>query len=133
MIEMDKITKVYKMGEVKLEALKEISLRIEAGEFISIMGPSGSGKSTLLNIIGCLDTPTDGSYLLEERNVAGLDFDQLSTVRNRKIGFVFQNFNLLPYATTYENIELPMLFNGRSGKKRRERVLELLEMVNRIV
>jgi putative ABC transport system ATP-binding protein len=130
MIEMDKITKVYKMGEVKLEALKEISLRIEAGEFISIMGPSGSGKSTLLNIIGCLDTPTAGSYLLEERNVAGLDFDQLSTVRNRKIGFVFQNFNLLPYATTYENIELPMLFNGRSGKKRRERVLELLEMVN---
>ena len=77
--------------------------------------------------------PTSGSYFLEEKNVAGLDFDQLSTVRNRKIGFVFQNFNLLPYATTYENIELPMLFNGRSGKKRRERVLELLEMVNRIV
>jgi putative ABC transport system ATP-binding protein len=129
MIEMQDITKVYRMGEVKLEALKEISLRIEPAEFISIMGPSGSGKSTLLNIIGCLDTPTAGSYFLEEKNVAGLDFDQLSTVRNRKIGFVFQNFNLLPYATTYENIELPMLFNGRSGRKRRERVLELLEMV----
>jgi len=129
MIEMENISKVYRMGEVRLEALKEISLRIEAAEFISIMGPSGSGKSTLLNIIGCLDTPTAGSYLLEERNVAGLDFDQLSTVRNRKIGFVFQNFNLLPYATTYENIELPMLFNGRSGRKRRERVFELLEMV----
>ncbi|MDH4271933.1 MAG: ABC transporter ATP-binding protein, partial [Candidatus Aminicenantes bacterium] len=129
MIEMENITKVYRMGEVRLEALKEISLRIEAAEFISIMGPSGSGKSTLLNIIGCLDTPTAGSYLLEEKNVAGLDFDQLSTVRNRKIGFVFQNFNLLPYATTYENIELPMLFNGRSGRKRRERVFELLEMV----
>jgi putative ABC transport system ATP-binding protein len=129
MIEMDKISKVYIMGEVKLEALKEISLRIEPGEFISIMGPSGSGKSTLLNIIGCLDTPTAGSYFLEEKNVAGLDFDELSTVRNRKVGFVFQNFNLLPYATTYENIELPMLFNGRSGKKRRERVYELLEMV----
>jgi putative ABC transport system ATP-binding protein len=129
MIEMQDITKVYRMGEVKLEALKEISLRIEPAEFISIMGPSGSGKSTLLNIIGCLDTPTAGSYFLEEKNVAGLDFDQLSTVRNRKIGFVFQNFNLLPYATTYENIELPMLFNGRSGKKRRERVSELLEMV----
>jgi len=129
MIEMEKISKVYKMGEVQLEALKEISLRIEPGEFISIMGPSGSGKSTLLNIIGCLDTPTGGSYYLEEEDVAGLGFDQLSTVRNRKIGFVFQNFNLLPYATTYENIELPMLFNGRSGKKRRERVLELLEMV----
>jgi putative ABC transport system ATP-binding protein len=129
MIEMEKISKVYKMGEVNLEALKQISLKIEPGEFISIMGPSGSGKSTLLNIIGCLDTPTAGSYFLEEKDVAGLDFDQLSTIRNRKIGFVFQNFNLLPYATTYENIELPMLFNGRSGRKRRERVFELLEMV----
>jgi len=117
------------MGEVSLDALKEVSIRIEPGEFISIMGPSGSGKSTLLNIIGCLDTPTDGSYFFEEKNVAGLSLDQLSTIRNRKIGFVFQNFNLLPYATTYENIELPMLFNGRTGKKRRQRVLELLEMV----
>jgi putative ABC transport system ATP-binding protein len=129
MIEMKDITKVYKMGEVSLEALKEIRLRIEPGEFISIMGPSGSGKSTLLNIIGCLDTPTGGSYLLEGKNVAGLSFDQLSTIRNRQVGFVFQNFNLLPYATTYENIELPMLFNGKTGKKRRQRVLELLEMV----
>jgi putative ABC transport system ATP-binding protein len=129
MIEMKDINKVYKMGEVTLEALKDVSLRIEQGEFISIMGPSGSGKSTLLNIIGCLDTPTDGSYLFEDKNVAGLNLDQLSTIRNRKIGFVFQNFNLLPYATTYENIELPMLFNGKSGKKRRQRVLELLEMV----
>ena len=93
------------------------------------MGPSGSGKSTLLNILGCLDTPTGGSYFLEEKNVAGLSFDQLSAVRNKKIGFVFQNFNLLPYATTYENVELPMLFNGKSGKKRRERVDELLDMV----
>ncbi len=129
MIEMKNISKVYKMGEVSLEALKEICLRIEPGEFISIMGPSGSGKSTLLNIIGCLDTPTDGEYFLEDKNVAGLSFDQLSTVRNRKIGFVFQNFNLLPYATTYENVELPMLFNGKPGKKRRQRVYELLEMV----
>jgi putative ABC transport system ATP-binding protein len=129
MIEMKDISKVYKMGEVSLEALKEIRLRIEPGEFISIMGPSGSGKSTLLNIIGCLDTPTGGSYLLEGKNVAGLSFDQLSTIRNRQVGFVFQNFNLLPYATTYENIELPMLFNGKTGKKRRQRVLELLEMV----
>jgi putative ABC transport system ATP-binding protein len=129
MIEMENISKVYRMGEVRLEALKEVSLRIEPAEFISIMGPSGSGKSTLLNIIGCLDTPTAGSYFLEKNNVAGLGFDQLSTIRNRKIGFVFQNFNLLPYATTYENVELPMLFNGRSGKKRRQRVFELLEMV----
>jgi len=129
MIEMENISKVYRMGEVRLEALKEVSLRIEPAEFISIMGPSGSGKSTLLNIIGCLDTPTAGSYFPEKNNVAGLGFDQLSTIRNRKIGFVFQNFNLLPYATTYENVELPMLFNGRSGKKRRQRVFELLEMV----
>jgi putative ABC transport system ATP-binding protein len=129
MIEMKDITKVYKMGEVSLEALKGVSFTIEPGAFISIMGPSGSGKSTLLNIIGCLDTPTSGSYFLEESNVAGLNFDQLSAVRNKKIGFVFQNFNLLPYATTYENVELPMLFNGRSGKKRRQRVYELLEMI----
>ena len=129
MIEMKNINKVYKMGEVSLEALKDVSLTIGPGEFISIMGPSGSGKSTLLNIIGCLDTPSSGSYFFEEKNVAGLNLDQLSTIRNRKIGFVFQNFNLLPYATTYENVELPMLFNGKAGKKRRQRVLELLEMV----
>ncbi len=129
MIEMKNIKKVYKMGKVSLEALKGISINIEAGEFVSIMGPSGSGKSTLMNIIGCLDTPTGGSYFFEKRNVAGFSFDQLSTIRNQKIGFVFQNFNLLPYATAYENIELPMLFDGKPGKKRRKRVLELLEIV----
>jgi putative ABC transport system ATP-binding protein len=129
MIELKNIRKVYKMGKVSLEALKDISINIEAGEFVSIMGPSGSGKSTLMNIIGCLDTPTSGSYFLEKKSVAGLSFDQLSTIRNQKVGFVFQNFNLLPYATAYENIELPMLFNGKPGKKRRQRVLELLEMV----
>ncbi len=85
-----------------------------------------------MNIIGCLDTPTGGSYIFEKRNVASFKFDHLSTIRNQKIGFVFQNFNLLPYATAYENIELPMLFNGESGKKRRKRVLELLEMVGLI-
>jgi putative ABC transport system ATP-binding protein len=129
MIEMKNIRKVYKMGKVSLEALKDISINVETGEFVSIMGPSGSGKSTLMNIIGCLDTPTSGSYSLEKRNVAGLSFDQLSTIRNQKVGFVFQNFNLLPYATAYENIELPMLFNGKPAKKRRQRVLELLEMI----
>ena len=129
MIEMKDIRKVYQMGKVSLEALKGISLNVETGEFVSIMGPSGSGKSTLMNIIGCLDTPTDGSYFFEEKNVAGFSFDQLSSIRNQKIGFVFQNFNLLPYATAYENVELPMLFNGKPGKKRRQRVLELLEMV----
>ncbi len=129
MIDFRNISKVYMTGGQPLQALKSIFMKIEKGEFVSIMGPSGSGKSTLMNIIGCLDTPTEGSYYLEERNVAGLSFDQLSEVRNQKIGFVFQNFNLLPYATAYENIELPMLFNGKSHKKRKERVRELLGLV----
>jgi putative ABC transport system ATP-binding protein len=129
MIELQGITKVYRTGSQSLEALRGISLKIEKGEFISIMGPSGSGKSTLMNIIGCLDTPTAGQYLLESDNVAGLTFDQLAAVRNRKIGFVFQNFNLLPYATAWENVELPMLFDGKSGRKRRERTTELLKAV----
>ena len=129
MIEFRNISKVYKMGEVEFAALKGVFITVRKGEFLSIMGPSGSGKSTLMNIIGCLDTPTAGFYYLEGENVAGLTFDQLSTIRNRKVGFVFQNFNLLPYATAYENIELPMLFNGRKGGERRQRVNELLEMV----
>ena len=129
MIELQGITKVYQTGSQTLEALRGISLKIEKGEFISIMGPSGSGKSTLMNIIGCLDTPTAGQYVLDSKNVAGLSFDQLAAVRNRKIGFVFQNFNLLPYATAWENVELPMLFDGKSGRKRRERTTELLNAV----
>ncbi len=129
MIEFRDITKVYHMGSQSLEALSGVSLKIEAGEFLSIMGPSGSGKSTLMNIIGCLDTPTDGAYYLEGNNVAGLTFDQLASIRNRMIGFVFQNFNLLPYATAWENIELPLLFNGKKGKRRRERITEMLEAV----
>jgi putative ABC transport system ATP-binding protein len=99
------------------------------GEFVSIMGPSGSGKSTLMNILGCLDTPTAGEYVLDSARVAGLTFDQLAAVRNRKIGFVFQNFNLMPYATAWENVELPMLFDGKNARKRRERVAELLGAV----
>ncbi len=129
MIEFRNISKVYKMGEVEFVALKGVFITVRQGEFLSIMGPSGSGKSTLMNIIGCLDTPTEGFYYLEGENVAGLTFDQLSTIRNRKVGFVFQNFNLLPYATAYENIELPMLFNGKKAGARRQRVSELLEMV----
>ncbi len=129
MIELQGITKVYRTGSQVLEALRSVSLTIARGEFISIMGPSGSGKSTLMNIVGCLDTPTAGEYLLDGVNVAGLTFDQLAAVRNRKIGFVFQNFNLLPYATAWENIELPMLFDGKNGRKRRERVTELLHAV----
>ena len=129
MIELQGITKVYQTGSQTLEALRGISLKIEKGEFISIMGPSGSGKSTLMNIIGCLDTPTAGEYVLDGDRVAGLSFDQLAAVRNRKIGFVFQNFNLLPYATTWENIELPMLFDGKNAQKRKKRISELLNAV----
>lgn len=129
MIDMRNIKKVYRTGTISLEALNGIFLQIEKGEFVSIMGPSGSGKSTLMNIIGCLDTSTEGSYYLEERNVSGLTFDQLSEVRNRKVGFVFQNFNLLAYATAYENVELPMLYNGKKASERKERVKELLNMV----
>jgi putative ABC transport system ATP-binding protein len=129
MIELQSITKVYQTGTQTLEALRGISLIIGKGEFVSIMGPSGSGKSTLMNIIGCLDTPTAGEYRLDGEKVAGLTFDQLAAARNRKLGFVFQNFNLLPYATAWENIELPMLFDGKNGRKRKERVTELLNAV----
>jgi len=101
------------MGAQTLEALSGVSLQIDAGEFVTVMGPSGSGKSTLMNIIGCLDTPTEGDYFLEGKNVAGLTFDQLASIRNKMMGFVFQNFNLLPYASAWENVELPMLFNGK--------------------
>jgi putative ABC transport system ATP-binding protein len=129
MIELQGIKKIYLMGSQSLEALRGVSLKIGKGEFISIMGPSGSGKSTLMNIIGCLDTPTAGEYVLDGDKVAGLSFDQLAAVRNRKIGFVFQNFNLLPYATAWENVELPLLFNGKSARKRKERVTDLLNAV----
>jgi len=121
MIDMRNIKKIYRTGTISLEALKGIFIKIDNGEFVSIMGPSGSGKSTLMNIIGCLDTSTEGTYYLEERNVSGLTFDQLSEVRNRKVGFVFQNFNLLPYATAYENVELPMLYNGKKASERKDR------------
>jgi putative ABC transport system ATP-binding protein len=129
MIEFRGIRKVYVTGSQELEALRDLTLEIGKGEFVSIMGPSGSGKSTLMNIIGCLDTPTGGEYVLEGRNVAGLSLDQLATIRNKTIGFVFQNFNLLPYATAWENVELPLLFNGKKGRQRRERVAELLSAV----
>jgi len=128
-IDFRNIKKVYRTGSVSFEALKGVFLNIENGEFVSIMGPSGSGKSTLMNIIGCLDTPTGGSYYLEGRDVSGLTFDQLSEVRNQKVGFVFQGFNLLPYATAYENVELPMLYNGKRSSERKDRVAELLNMV----
>ena len=129
MIEMTDIRKVYSTGRMEVEALKRVNLTIGGNEYVSIVGPSGSGKSTLMNLIGCLDTPSTGTYLLSGENVAGLDRNQLAEVRNKKIGFVFQSFNLLPYATALENVALPLLFAGISDKKRNERAKEMLERV----
>jgi len=129
MIEMTAIRKVYSTGRMEVEALKGVNLTIGRNEYVSIVGPSGSGKSTLMNLIGCLDTPSTGTYLLSGENVAGLDRNQLAEVRNKKIGFVFQSFNLLPYASALENVALPLLFAGISDKKRNERAKEMLERV----
>ena len=127
MIELDNITKVYKMGETEVVALNGIDLRIEQGEMISIIGPSGSGKSTLMNIMGCLDKPTSGQYRLEEIEVSKLSDNKLAEIRNKKIGFVFQSFNLLPRTTALANVELPLIYGGAGN--RRQRVLQALESV----
>jgi len=129
MIQMTAIRKVYSTGRMEVAALKGVDLTIGNNEYVSIVGPSGSGKSTLMNLIGCLDTPTSGTYMLSGDNVAVLDRNQLAEVRNRRIGFVFQSFNLLPYATALENVALPLLFAGVSDKKRNERAKEMLERV----
>lgn len=128
-MKMKLVRKAYRTGEVTFEALKGINLMIGRGEFVAVVGPSGSGKSTLMNIMGCLDIPTSGEYRLGGELVNSLTSNQLADVRNTKVGFVFQAFNLLPYATAYENVEVPMLFARINGRKRRQRITELLDRV----
>jgi putative ABC transport system ATP-binding protein len=127
LIRLTDVTKVYRMGQVEVNALRGVSLRVDAGEMVAIMGPSGSGKSTLMNVIGCLDQPTSGSYLLQGTNIMGLGDDRLAEIRNRTIGFVFQTFNLLPRTSAVENVELPLIYRGASN--RRKRALASLEAV----
>lgn len=126
-IEVEGVTKVYHMGETEVHALRGVDLLVERGEIMSIMGPSGSGKSTLMAILGCLDTPTSGLYMLAGRDVSRLNDDQLAEIRGDQIGFVFQTFNLLPRATALENVELPLLYTGAA--RRRQRAQEALEAV----
>lgn len=128
-IYMKQLRKTYQTGAVSFDALKGIDLRVDRGEFIAVVGPSGSGKSTLMNVIGCLDVPSSGIYKLEGRVVNSLSSNELADIRNQKIGFVFQAFNLLPYATAAENVEVPLLFAKERGKQRRARVTELLARV----
>jgi ABC-type lipoprotein export system ATPase subunit len=130
LIELTDINKIYDLGEVKVEALRRVSLSIEPGEYLALVGPSGSGKSTLMNILGCLDRPTAGSYRLADQEVGTLSVDERALVRNQRIGFVFQNFNLLARTSALENVELPLLYvRGLSATQRRKRATELLSRV----
>jgi putative ABC transport system ATP-binding protein len=129
LIELADIRKVYQMGVSEVNALDGVSLRIERGEYVAIMGPSGSGKSTLMNIVGCLDTPTSGSYKLRGIEIRDRDDDELARIRNQEVGFIFQTFNLLSRADALHNVELPMIYAGRPKKDRRERAREMLDLV----
>jgi putative ABC transport system ATP-binding protein len=129
LIDIRNITKAYAMGEERVNALSGVTLGVERGEYVAIMGPSGSGKSTLMNLIGCLDTPTSGSYILNGREVARMTDDELAAIRNQEIGFVFQTFNLLPRTTALQQVELPLVYSGLSRKDRRERAVRALEAV----
>jgi putative ABC transport system ATP-binding protein len=129
LIEVRNIDKVYHLGDIDLSVLKSVSTTIERGEFVAIMGPSGSGKSTFMNVLGCLDRPSAGTYLLENVDVGHLSRDELAEIRNKKIGFVFQGFNLLPRTSALENVELPMLYNGQPAHERHERALAALRSV----
>ena len=128
-IDVRELRKIYFLEKIQVKGINNVSFQIYPGDFISIMGPSGSGKSTLMNILGCLDTPTSGQYFLEQEEVSHLKENQLATIRNRKIGFVFQNFNLLPKLNAFQNVELPLLYAGIQKTIRREMVNSLLEKV----
>ncbi len=123
------IKKIYQMGDVEVQALRGVDLEIWPGEMIAVMGPSGSGKSTLMNIVGCLDVPSEGQYLIDDQDVSRLNDDQLADIRCRKIGFVFQSFNLLSRTTALANVELPLIYAGLSGRERRQRAVESLTLV----
>jgi len=129
LIVLDKLTKIYALGDYEIHALRGIDLIIKEGEFVAIMGPSGSGKSTLMNILGCLDRPTSGKYILDSHDVSSLNRDQLAEIRNKKLGFVFQSFNLLSRTSAIENVELPLLYNGNSTKEKYQKAMKALEMV----
>lgn len=129
MIEAEGLSKTYRMGKLEVPALRDVSFTIDENEYVAIMGPSGSGKSTLMNLIGCLDSPTAGQYRLDGEQVAGLDDDHLAAIRNGKIGFVFQTFNLLPRADAFKNVELPLIYAGLSRVERESRVVEAIEAV----
>lgn len=129
MLKLEELCKTYNQGELAVLALDKINLEVESGEFVSIMGTSGSGKSTMMNILGCLDTPSSGAYFLEGEDVSSYRDNRLAEIRNKKIGFVFQSFNLLPKLTSLENVELPMAYSGVSKKIRREKAMEALRKV----
>ena len=130
LVELRNVSKIYRLGEEEIRALDDVSLDIEAGEFISIIGPSGSGKSTLMHILGCLDSPTKGTIKLDGVMIEKASSRQLAAIRNRKIGFVFQFFNLLPKLNVVQNVELPMIYSGISARERRQRALEALNLVD---